>query len=407
MSRTSHLGVVAYETESSWCEDVSSWGVRLPHVGKIDVSGLVRTKQPSNRLVGYRNDGTMPIPGPMSGSFSLSFYLTGHGSTTAGATSAGEVETFLGYILGSSASTGTGTTFTGGTAAAPTTTAASGFSAGGIIFAGAVGDGEGSAQPAVVSTHTGSTLTLLTALPAAPTTSVCYSSVVMHPEEIAANVNVQSLRFLLSTANLQYAVRGCYPTNIEFTGLGPGEIPMCNVTFGVSLWTHRAETFPGSDTMNDFVPAANSGGSLFFQARGTSTRATLSHRSFSLNYALGMQPMRGPGGVFAQQDIVGAVRTQDQITMEVVVDSEAATGSPTHAGNWDSDTQFYHLLLGLNAASTGQRVAFYFPNVCYDKERPVQVDVDNINRVRLKLTAYTGTTTTTDLTLSAMRMAWG
>jgi hypothetical protein len=407
MSRSSALGVVAYEIESSWAENVATWGVRLPHVGKVDVSGLTRAKQASNRLVQYVNDGTMPVQLPFAGTFSVSLYLTGHGSSTSGATTAGEVETFLGYVLGTSASTGTGTTFTGGTASAPTTTSASGLSAGGIIFAGAIQDGGGGGQAAVISSHSSNTATLLTALPAAPT-GICYSSVVMHPQEVPANAGVQSLRFRVLTTNLQYAMRGCFPASIEFTGLGPGEIPMANITFNVTHWSTRADTFPDTDTSDDFLPAANGGGSLFFNTRGTATRSTLLYRSFALTYQLGISTVKGPGGLWGEAlDIVGAVRQPSQVTMEVMVDSENATTAPTHPGNWDSNTQFYHMLLTLNVASTGQRVAFYWPNICYDAEKPVQVDLNDINRVRLRFRAYTGPTTTNDLTLSVMRMAWG
>jgi hypothetical protein len=408
MSRASHMGVVAYEAESSWGENVATWGVRLPHVGKVDVSGLTRTKQPSNRLVGYRNEITMGIPGPMGGSFSISLYLTGHGSSTSGATSVGEVEQLLAYVFGAGASTGTGTTFTGGTATAPTTTASGTLTTGGIIWSGAINDGGGNGQPAAISSHSATTLNLLTALPGSPTNGdVCYSSVVISTEETTTNTNVAPLRFLLATANLQYRCHGCYPTNVEFSGLNPNETPMVTITFGVSWWSHAAETFPGTDTMNDFMPCQNSGGSLFFAARGTATRSTLTYRSFSLTYQMGIQPTFGPGAAIAQQGVTGAVRTQDSITMEIVVDAEAATTSPTHTAAWDSETQFHHLLYNLNGASTGQRVCFYFPNVCYDENRPTQRDVDNINRVRIFIRAGTGTTTTSDLTQSAFRMAWG
>jgi hypothetical protein len=407
MSRAAHVGVIACEAESSWGENVATYTTRLPHVGRVDVSGILQAKQDSNRLVQYRNEGTMPIIGVQGGTFSITLWLTGHGSSTSGATTAGEVETVLGHFFGTSASTGTGTTFTGGTATAPTTTASGTLTTGGIGFAGVLLDSGGGGQPFVISSHSATTLNLLTALPAAPTNGqVCYSAVNLHSQETPSSAGVQSYRFVLGTANLQYRCHGCYPMSITFTGLGPGETPQLTATYGVSWWSHAAETFPSTDSLNDFMPAPNAGGSLFFQTRGTATRATLAYRSFALTYTLGMQAVKGPGGRDTQ-DIMGAVRTRDEISMEVVVDSENATTSPTHAGNWDSTTQFYHLLLGLNAAASGQRVAFYFPNVCYDRERPVQVEADNINRVRLRLRAYTGPTTTSELTLSAFRMAWG
>lgn len=408
MSRASHMQVVGWEAESTWGENVTTFTNRVPIVGPVNVDGLVRTRDPSNRTMGYRNEGTQGIPGTMSGSFTISLYMTGHGSTTAGAVTLTEVETLLGYVFGIAASTGTGTTFTGsGTSSAPATTSASGLSAGGILFAGALGDSGGSGQAAVISSHSGSVANLLTALPGTPANAaVLYSSAMIYTEEIIANLNVQSLRFMIQSANLQYRAHGCFPTSVEITGMSPGEKPMINITFGVSWWTHLADSFPGSDTMPDFMPAPIAAGSCFFAARGTATRSTLNVRSFTLSYTLGMQLLKGPGGVVASQDIVGAVRTKDVIDIELVVDSEAATTTPTHATNWDTDG-FYHLLYTLNGASTGQRVALYFPSVCYDKERPVQTVTDNINRVRLKLTAYSGPTVTTDLEASAFRMAWG
>jgi hypothetical protein len=95
--------------------------LRIPQVqGAVDASGLVHSRLELQRTVPYLNACPGYTLGTMGGTFKTKTYLTGHGSTTAGATTATAYETWLGLIFGNGAvSAAAGTTFTGGTATAP------------------------------------------------------------------------------------------------------------------------------------------------------------------------------------------------------------------------------------------------------------------------------------------------
>lgn len=411
MSRASALGAVRYDAEASWSEISSTYQYRLASLDAVDASGLMHAKIPAARTVQRLQDGTMPIRGVMGGSFKIRLWLAGHGSTTAGATTTTDLARLLGYVIGNNtASAAAGTTITG--AASTTTslnvTAATGFTAGSMGFLGVLNDGGGGGQAFVLSAHTASVITLLTAVGAAPAAgAVVYSSELVYPYENASAASVTGLRFHLMTANQQYGCHGCYPTSVSFNGLGPGETPAVEITFGVSWWEPLAETFPTTTSVDAFNPAPVAAGSFYLQQRGTTTRATYSIRSFTLNYEIGVEPKRGPGGINAFQDIIGAERTPSRISLQVSVDAQTASTSPTWPAAWDSDTQFYHGLYTLSAATSGKQIAFYWPNLCISQNKTVQFAESNLNKERIDFDAYTSTTVTTDLTASAMRIALG
>ena len=160
MSRPSALGTICYAAESSWGEDVTTFGTRLAIANQVDASGLEQSRIPTNRTVQMLNGGTFEAVGMMGGSFRTRFFLAGHGSTTSGATSATSLPTLLGYVFGGGpGSPAAGSTFTGGTATAPTTTASATFTAGqlcrGRISVGLREPPGGLAQPAVAEDRNG------------------------------------------------------------------------------------------------------------------------------------------------------------------------------------------------------------------------------------------------------------
>lgn len=410
MTRSSALGAVEWENESAWAEDVSTYTYRADILDRVDVSGLTHAKVPSARVVQYRNDYVMPYRGTMGGSFTTKLALTGFGSGTSGTLSTvAQTSRLLGYVIGNraySSTTGTTISGTGSSATSLNVAAASGFSAGSLLSVGTKGDGLGDGQWAAVSSHGTSTIALLTALPAAPTTNghVVYTGDMVYPSESPSSSTITSLRFRLLTANLQIEAHGCFPTAISWEGLNPGEFPTVTITWGVSWWEYVSETFPSAVSADNFVPAVCAAGSVFMNAVGTATRAVKSVRSFTIDHQLGIVPVMGPGGVGEFQHIVGAYRTPDTVTVSYTLDSQAASATPTEPGLWDSDTQGYHLLYSLNGAASGKRVAFYFPNLKYVDEKPSQIDASGINGLRTTLRACTGGTTTSDLTLSAYRL---
>lgn len=404
MSHPGALGAITYSVESSWAEDVDTTDtLRIPVLGQVDASGLIHKKIAPERVQQYLQGGDSWILGTMEGTFKIRSYLTGHGSSTAGATSITAYETYLGKVIGNAAVVASaGTTLTGGTANIPTTTASGTFSAGGLCFVGALGDGDGGGQAYAISSHSATNLTLLTDLAGAPVSGAAlYSGTMIYPYETPTSTSVTGHRFLLQTANLQYLCHGCYPMSYSITGQGPGEIPIIEVTWGVSWWEYKASTFPNTTSTDASNPAANAAGSLFVNTVGTSTNATRTFRSFSLECTIGMEVLRGPGGVNQYQDIVGARRTPNQYKVTWTEDADAATTTPVLPGYGTSTNRKHVLWTG--STSDGSRVAMYFPNVCISNVATQRVD-QNLNRLTIEGMAHTSSVTTNDLTLSAFRM---
>jgi hypothetical protein len=358
------------------------------------------------RMTQYKQDGTKGVPGIQGGEFKLRHHLPGHGSTAAGAMSASTIETYLGLVFGASAAGPTGTTFTGGTAAVPTTTSASGWAVGGMGRAGAKNDARGDGQWFAVTSHAGNSLTLLNALPAAPTAAdVAYSSVVVHSTEGPNTSAMTGVRFRIQTANQSFVCHGCFPKSVSFSGIANGGIPEIEVTWGVSWFEPISVTFPDATAINVFTPSPVAAGSFFLQAKSTTTRATYTVHNFSLNYTLGVVPIMGPGGVGAYQTIIGARRTPDQIGFDISLEAESNTATPTWWTNWSTNAE-WHALYSMSILD-GSAMAMYFPRICLHGNRPTQMSEEGINRVGLKFQAYTGDTlTSTDLALSAFRMAF-
>ncbi len=407
MANPGSLGSVTYETEATFGVDTTTFAtLRLPIIAPVDASGLMHSKVDSSRVVQHRNDGTQWVLATQSGSFKTKLYLPGHGSSTSGATTIASLATFLGYVFGNAAlSASAGTTLTGGTATVPTTTASGTFSAGSVAFVGSLGDARGGGQAAAIGTHITTSLTLLTAIGGTPTNGdVLYASDMIYPSEAPTATTVQSLRFLLQTANLMYECHGCYPTAVSISGLNPGELPSIEITWAVAWWRYSTATFPSIVATTTDNPSAVAAGSLFINDNGTATRAVRTYRNFQIDYTLGIETLKGPGGVNAYQDIVGCRRTPDSIKVSWMEDADAATTSPVLPGYGTAST-FKHILL-TTATTAGARIAMYMPRVAVTNVGTQKVDA-NLNRISCEGQAYTGGTTTSDLTLSAWRLALG
>jgi len=406
--RNSARGTIEYNVESAWCEASTTYGSRLAVLGEVDASGLTQSKDAPEIATQYMQEGTMPIRGVKGGSITTDIWIPGHGSSTASGTpTAEEHETVLGAVIGNTTAGGAATTASAGTTTI-TTAAASGLTAGQIFWGGVKADGRMDGQAGVVSTHSSNTLTSLTAMPAAASgTDAIASAVMVYFTETPSSAAVASYRFRQLTADQQYAARGCFPQSISVTGFNPSEKPRASMSWGVSDWDPVSATFPSATAVDSFNPAPSAGGSLFFQARGTSTRQVYSCRTFEVSIDLGIVPLMAPGGNSAVQAIVGAVRGPAVITATFIVDAESATASPTWGGRWDSDSQFYHLLFNANGAASGQRVALYMPNCCITDRKPVQFSNNGINSERITVRAYMGTDTTSELTRSAFRIGLG
>jgi hypothetical protein len=402
------VGAIEVEAETSFAEDVTTFATfRVPHKGMVDVSGLKQGSIDPQRLTQYINEQSKQFRGVFSGTFTTTFYIPGHGSTTSGATTVTALETFLAAIIGGGqVSITAGTTFAaGGTAGAPKTTVVNGFASGSGGRAGVLGDGRGNGQFFAVDSHATSTLNLLTALDNAPAAAdVCYSAYTVYPYEnpIAAPA-VPSYRMRVKTSNLCVEAHGCIPTSYKLTGWNAGEYLTIEVTWTPAWWRYTASTLPSSVATDSSLGAPVAAGSLFLQAVGTSTRVKLTGlRSFSFDAAPSVQVLTGQGGVNAYQTIVGARRDRGTYKVTLTVDADDATATPALDTYWQNNTPL-HLLYTLNTTA-GSAVGLYCPNMFVTGDRPIQKADGNSNHYTIELTCSTGPTTTNDLTSSAWRL---
>lgn len=409
MSRSSQQGAIVYEAEASWGVDTTTFAThRLPITAAVDTSGLVWNSEPSNRVETDRQAGSPHVKMTKGGSFTVEMDWPGHGSSTAGSPTVDALETYWGLVFGNVALSATAsTTLTGGTAAVPTTTASGTFSAGSLCRVGTLGDARGNGQLYAIGTHTGLNLTLLGALDGAPNnTDVLYPVVQTYPSSSATSgTAITGARFLLQTANLCYEAHGCFPMSVETTGLNPGERPKRKVTWGVSWWRYSTVAL-STVTSNQYNPGPVAAGSLNVAAVGTTTRSKRPLvRGLKITHTLGVQPLKGFGGVNAYQDIVGAVRTGDAIQIEWVEDADDATTSPVVPGFWETATATgfagYHIE-GTFSTTPGSAIGFKCPKFCPGMGYPIQFSDGGINRVKIVGEAYTGATTTSELTKAAI-----
>jgi hypothetical protein len=406
VSNPSALGAICWEAEAAWGEDVTTFATdRVAVIGAVDASGLTHDKLAPDRVVQYLNDGTSYINGVMGGSFKTKVYLTGHGSTMVGSPTIGAHENFLALVFGSAAalSATASTTLTGGTAAVPTTTASATFSAGGLCRIGTLGDAKGDGQFYAVTTHLTTSLTLRGAMRAAPVaTNVLYPVVQIFGPESPTATAVTGTRFLLQTANLQYECHGCFPMSVAIAGLNAGEVPTAEITWGVSWWRYSTATFPSAVTSTAvaFNPGAVAAGSLNVQDVGTTTRnERLLCRSVSLEYTLGIEVLKGPGGINQYQAIIGARRTPNTIMLTVTEEADAATTSPVLPG-YGIGTTFKHIEYTASTAD-GSAFGFAMPRACVTNIATQKAD-QNLNRLTTSYRAHTSAVTTSNLTLAAL-----
>ncbi len=410
MSRTARRGHLEFAAESGFCEVSTTYGSSLAFLGDgLNFDGLRQERVDSERSAAYMNDGTMGILGHKSDSeFTTDFWLPGHGSSTASGTpTIQEHEYLMGYALGASATGGAAGTTTGGTATVPTT-ATETLIVGQIGWCGVKADGRGDGQAFVVGTDGAGSLTLFNDLPGAPNGSdVIYAGTQVHFNETPSSATMPSVRWRGLTPNQQYAMRGCYAKNISITGFNPGEKPRASITWGVSDWDPVTVTYPSANSLDEFNPAPSAGGSLVIEEVGTTTRTTYAYRNLSINIALANVGTPGPGGLSADQVITGAVRGPARITWTVTVDCGNASATPTGYTSARDDTKRFQILFNASGAATGKRFAAYSPRCCRTGRVPVQMNMDGIAREEWTFEAYTSAVSTSQLTLSALRLAFG
>lgn len=410
MSQNAQLQAVLYASEASFCEVSSAFGTALPLIDEVDLTGLARKKIPIPHMKQRRNEGYQDALDAFSGqTFKLKGRLTGLGATCSGAVPSSDLWTFLGLLIGNIASgLATGTTFTGGTAAIPTTTAANGATVGGLVHGGAPGDTRVGGGWLPVTSHASNSLTLLLAANGAPSNGdVLYASKVVYPTEDPGEVPT-SLRFQFLTSNGQFQARGCFCTAFRITGSMPGGTLEWEADMQASQVDTANVTFPTATAAQRFAgrPALVNG-TFGYAAHATTTRSTEALRDLTLEFDVGCEGIKGSGAGNYEGQLFKAVRRKSNgLKVTMVVDAEAVNNH-TWRGRFLADPNtaalFYHFILDL-MVQDGSAVGLYVSRAKLCDVEPMQMNHEGYNRLRLTFEAVTNTVTTSALTLSSWRL---
>lgn len=398
------LGFIAWEAEDSFADAADdTYTARLQiRDAMVDLSGLNRELIARGGVFQNYNSMDPYIPGAFNaaGTFSFEMDLYGTGTTAAGSLTATPLHNLLSQVLGNGDATQVGSTITAGAGDADTIySSGATLVAGGLLRVGALGDGKGGGQAAVAADAT-SPYELLTALPGTPAEGdQIYPMLLNYPVSSYTSAQLTSdgstsnntLRFVLATGSLQVVARGCACTGLEISGLSPGEVPKIKFTFATAQWEFVDQTFPSATATGDYAPAPVAAGSVFVQASGTTTRATVQTREFSVSIGMGMQAIMGPGGASQAQNVVGWVRVPAETTVSFSVPSQDATASPTWATLFETDpnTITARHLLWLSAPIDGRAVAIYLPKLLPMGNIPTQSDIDGLAYVPVQFMAAT------------------
>lgn len=420
-AHSSMTGFVAWEAEDSFADAADDTYTTRIQVrdDAIDVSGLQRALLDRGGTFQRFGEGDAMVPGPFGVStFKTTLDAYGHGSATNGALTEPNLAKLLAHVFGNSVWSQVGGLLTTGTNDANTLTSTNTtLLAGGLIRVGAKGDTRADGQGSVAA-GASSPYELDVDLPGAPTTADAVRAMgLIYPisdptsgiltSSAAASNN--SLRFVLATANLQFAARGCACTRAALTGIGPGGYPRWELDWGSAHWNPVSQTYPSATATADKAPAPVANGSLFIQAKGTTTRATYEPRDISFEIGHEIVPIRGPGGENTGQDVVGWVRVPRRSVLNVTLDAEAVTASPTWHTLFATDPNsitMRHILYTMNTVD-GRALALYLPNARPIGQVPSQSRFNDMNTVTLQFEALTNTVTTNALTLSAWRLGMG
>lgn len=405
-------GALLYADESAFSEAVTTFDEGLPIMAPIDTTGLKHGNENPMPVLQYQNEGVLNYRTPFSGSFQVVLDLTGHGTAVAsGASTATQLETFLGRVIGNMTAAQTGTTgvAAGSTVTVPVVADGSGVLDGGMLRIGALGDGDGEGQFFAVASEAANSVTLLTDMPGVIADSaVVHAPILVYPYEAPTNTQV-TMRFSILTANAHYNCHGCAPTGIAFEGFGPGGRPRVTVTIGVSRWTTANNTFPQTGvTIDRIAPTVVTAASLFRQTFGTTTRNTETIRDFNFSVDLQVQLLPGSGSSNEFEIYTGAIRTKCTAKCDFVLDAET-TGTYAHSDRFNTSelsAVFEHLLYSMAVGRDGASLGLYMRKAKMVDPRPVQFNMDGLNRQRLFYEAVTDTAGSNDITRSNFMLAF-
>lgn len=394
-ARPSRLQAVLFGDEASFAETSPTIDTRLEVASAVDLSGLERDNIDAGFVAQHGSDGYRIVRGPHMGSFSITCYLTGHGTDPGtGALTATDLYTLLGYCLGGTNAASDGTTADGTGSVTVPGVAANTMVAGTGARIGAIGDGDGNGQFYwITATAATPTITLHNALAGTLVNSAQVApALTLHPVELPASMaDITSIAFRVQTGNRQYDLHGCHCTGISFSGLNARQVPTVTLTFGVAWWEVVNQTFPTATASAAKDPAPVAEGSLWLN--GSSTYNVECCRSFDLTIEHTVFPQESSCGDNADSVISGVKYGPSIASVRMVLDAEAS-GTTTWLDFYEADTALrcvYTL-----SSDGGKAVGFNFQNLKWSR-KPRQIDQNGLNAIELNLRACIGATVTSDI----------
>ena len=400
------LSQVGFNTEASFAENAESpssntFGTIIP-VNSFTPT-LEQERIRDGAFQARSNVEALGHLGPRSASLEITVYWIGHQTTAAGALSATWLQNLLGYGLGGASSAQVGAATTGAGSATSLVTSNATFVRGGIVRLGVKGDARGDGQPGAIASVSGGTATMLTAFGAASNgTDAVYATQLAYPDE-STLASLTTLRFLVShaTTGAQYHLMGGQLAGISFN-LPIGGLPSITLRYTFAYWQRAATTFPSATALSSDYCAPVTGGSLYYQSVGTTTRATLTPSSVNFSVDVGLAPIPGPGGAGTYQSITGWVRTMSKPRLTMTCPWATAPETLFDLANGSYTNK--HILFSTNAVD-GRAVGFYMPNAFQVGNRPsAAVNENEQDYQTLDFVGTDGTDTTTELTKSAFRL---
>lgn len=402
VGNASRLGAHLMADEATFGLSTSTtFDERLAIIGEVDASGLTQEKIPLTTTKQFQADAVHGARGAYGGTFSLSIYLSGHGSATTGAVSANTEETYLGRVIGNLNVTGVGTDVASATNSSQFVLTGGTAVNGSVMRVGSISDDRGNGRFYAIDNP--STTTIFNAMEATPNaTDVVFMPAVIHPTEDLTSDTVVSTRHQLLTANQRYNCYGCAPQSISITGLNPGELPQASITHQVAFWTEEsASTWPSVTSVNEFTPSPVSGGAFQLQTVGTTTAALYDIRDFQLEIDMNIVPLMSTTTDNARAIIGGYRRTMCKAKFSFTVDA-AAAGTNVFSDLWDASgaTPVYQYVMYSLSCEDGSAIGLWFPKCHVTGVRPVQFSDGGLNRLRVSMEAVTTADTSSSLTLA-------
>lgn len=405
MTKPSNLATILGEDEATFGENVA---MSAPTQYLTLGIPVFRPEQPLHKIDitrQYPNDGIQPVLGLMGGELTFRLALTGHGSSAAGALTETDLNALLGDFIGNSKTNSVGTACDGtGDEGAPGVDAGT-FDDGSLCRIGARGDARGGGQWAGVSTLAGGVLTLHNDLAATPDDGdVVYAAQLVYPDELPASLgSVTGKRFQALTANGQWLMRGCFPRRIRISGQNIGGRLEVELTYGVTWFEKKSDTFPDTTGTDAKEQSVVGGGQVWYNVAGTPAHQTVQVPQWELTIEVGVVPRPGQNPANALAGNYDAVRTGVRTTFRTTF-WKGAAGTDTWydiAKTAAADRNFYDFVFGLNIEDK-TAIGIRMQRCAIMGNVPIQGDFQGLNAVTVEWEALRGTTLTTDLTAASV-----